>query len=252
MTDAPMPAPGTPRDLLATNRELTRRVRNAQRGAWFALLLLALVTLAATPFDRFGHRAIVACAPVGAGGRVCTVYSPWAFFYWPVALVAAYAVIAGFYLHRSRALGVGTRVRPYVVAGIGLALVLTGLALWAAHNPAALAGRSDILGLHPVLSRLPFQLAVPTVAIGLGLLVLARVERRWALVAFAVVYLVAGLAVGLAVGSSGAVTARPSPWAFLPHVAVTAGVLLLGSLGFWLAQRTARSAPSQSPRRGES
>ena len=252
MTDSLMPEPGTPRDLLATNRELIRRVRDAQRGAWCALLLLAVVTIAATPFDRYGHRATVACAPVGAGGRVCTVYSPWAFFYWPIALVAAYAVIAAFYLRRSRTTGVGTRVRPYVVAGIVLALVLTALALWAAHNPAVLAGQSDILGLRPLLSRLPFQLAVPTFAIGLGLLVLARVERSWALVAFTVVYLVAGLAVGLAAGNFAAVLVRPSPWAFLPHVAVTAGVLLLGSLGFWLTQRPARAGASRSARRRES
>lgn len=243
MTDAPTPAPRKPRDLLATHRELIRRVRIAQRGAWFALLLLALVTLAATPFDRYSHRTIVACAPVGAGSRVCTVYSPWAFFYWPIALVAAYAVIAGFYLHRSRTIGVGSRVRPYVVTGIMLALVVTALALWVAHNPTVSAGQSDVLG--PLLSRLPFQQAVPTVAIGVGLLVLARIERSWALVVFAVLYLV----VGLAAGNFGAVIARPSPWAFLPHVAVTAGVLLLGSLVFWLTQRAAGSAASRSTRR---
>ena len=243
MTDTPTPAPGTPRELLATTRELTKRVRGAQRGTWFPLLLFALVTLAATPFDRYGHRAVVACAPV-AGGRVCSVYSPWAFFYWPVALVAAYVAITGFYLRRSRSLGVGTRVRPYVAAGIVLALLLTALSLWAAHNPASVS-QSDILGQHLPLTRIPYQLAVPTAAIGLGLLVLARVERSWALLGFTVVYLVAGLAAG----NFGRVITRPSPWAFLPHLVVTAGVLLLGSLGFWLTQRPARSAAPRPARR---
>jgi hypothetical protein len=243
MTDTPTPAPGTPRELLATTRELTRRVRGAQRGAWFPMLLFALVTLAVTPLDRYGHRVIVACAPV-AGGRVCSVYSPWAFFYWPVALVAAYVAITGFYLRRSRSLGVGTRVRPYVVAGIVLALLLTALSLWAAHNPGS-DWQADILGLHLRLTSVPYQLGVPTAAIGLGLLVLARVERSWALLGFTVVYLVAGLAAS----NSGRVVNRPSPWAFLPHLVVTAGVLLLGSLGFWLAQRPARSAAPRAARR---
>jgi hypothetical protein len=160
------------------------------------------------------------------------VYSPWAFFYWPVALVAAYIAIIGFYLRRSRSLGVGTRVRPYVVAGIVLALLLTALSLWAAHHP---LWQSHI---SSPLTRVPYQLGVPTAAIGLGLLVLARVERSWALLGFTVVY----LAAGLAAGNFGRVVTRPSPWAFLPHVVVTAAVLLLGSLGFWLAQRPARPA----------
>jgi hypothetical protein len=247
MTDTPTPAPGTPRELLATTRELTRRVRLAQRGAWFPLLVFALVTLAATPFDRYGHRVIVACAPVARDRVVCSAYSPLAFFYWPVALVAAYVAITGFYLYRSRRLGVGTRVRPYVIAGIVLALLLSALALWAAHNPVS-GWQSSIPGLHRPLMSVPYQLRVPTAAIGLGLLVLARVERSWALLGFTVAYLVAGLAAGYAAGNFGRVMAsRPSPWAFLPCVIIPGGVLLLGSLGFWLAQRPAAPRPAGRP-----
>jgi hypothetical protein len=77
------------------------------------------------------------------------------------------------------------------------------------------------------------RLTSPQAAIGLALLVLARVERSWALLLFTVGYLVITLA---SFGFDSSLT-HPSAWFFLPHLLVTAGALLVGSAGFAIAER---------------
>jgi len=123
-----------PRRLLSSTRELAQRVRKEQRATWFPLLVFAAVTFAAIPILRYSGRHLGPCTATGPGLKVCTVYPNAQFVYWPIALVLAYTAIAAFYIHRSRALGIETRVRPYAVAGIIIAVVLTGAALWLAHT----------------------------------------------------------------------------------------------------------------------
>ena len=221
-----------PHRLLASTRELARGVHRAQRATWFPLLVLAVVTFASIPV-LYGHHTLT-CKAVPPAGRVCGVYSTAAFVYWPIALVLAYAAIAAFYIHRSRARGVGTRVWPYVTAGIIIAVVLTCASLWAAHHPPA--GGYDILWLHgPQSLGLFLRLASPSGAIGLALLVLAWAERNRALLVFTLGYLVIVL-VPITFG-----WVMPlSPWSFLPRLVIQGSVLLLGGIGFALAQRPAR------------
>jgi hypothetical protein len=221
-----------PHRLLASTRELARGVHRAQRATWFPLLVLAAVTFAAIPV-LYDHHTLT-CKAVPPAGRVCSVYSTAAFVYWPIALVLAYAAIAAFYIHRSRARGVGTRVRPYVTAGIIIALVVTCASLWAAHHPPA--GGYDILWLHgPQSPGLFFRLASPSGAIGLALLVLAWAERNPALLVFTLGYLVIVL-VPITFGW----VIPLSLWSFLPRLAIQGSVLLLGGIGFALAQRPTR------------
>src|SRR5215813_12172046 len=144
-----------PRQLLSGTRELARQVRKTQRATWFPLLVLAAVTFAAIPF-RYSPHSVGTCVATGPG-RVCTVYPDALLVYWPAALVLAYAAIAAFYIRRSRARGVGTRVRPYVIAGIIIAVALTRVALWEVHNPPV-----DPMGLNG----LAYRLARPEAAIG--------------------------------------------------------------------------------------
>ena len=213
-----------PRQLLSSARELTRQVRRTQRATWFPLLVLAAVTFAAIPFRYSPHR-LGTCAATGLA-RVCTAYPPALLVYWPTALVLAYVVIAAFYIRRSQARGVGTRVRPYVVTGIILALAMTGSLVWTLYHPLAftLAGS----GLFSALHSYPF-------AIGLALVVLAWAERNGALLALALGY----SAVVLVTATFGADTGS---WGF-PVQLVTAGsVLLFGGIGFLLAQRPWRRA----------
>ncbi|WP_156312967.1 hypothetical protein [Micromonospora sp. HK10] len=76
-------------------------------------------------------------------------------------------------------------------------------------------------------------LAGPLAAVGLALLVLAWVERHWALLAYTIGFLAIGLVQGNRVIHSS------SPWFFLPDLLVPAAVLLLGAAAFALFRPTA-------------
>jgi hypothetical protein len=225
MTDTPVSPQDGPHELLSATRRLTRQVRQAQRGTWFPLLLFALLTLASIPIIRY-NRHLADCRVTHPGAEVCIAFSPGSYVYWPLALVLAYAAIAAFYVHRAHSRGVGTRVRPYVITGAIIAVVATGISLWLVTHP-------GILG-YPFTTpsaAMEFlnRLVSPQGAIGLALLVLARVERSRALLVFGLVYLVI-------VGFSWIILPH-SPWLFL---VTTAAVLLLGSIGFALAGRRAQ------------
>jgi hypothetical protein len=241
MSTASEPA-GDPQRLLANTRELTRRVRRAQRGSWSALVVLGATVLLAIPFYRYGGYVLAHCQ-AGANGRafVCTRYPTLAFWYWPVALVVAYALIGAIFVSRARAHGVGARVRPYVVAGIVLVAVATLITIWRLQHPLSWAELGDAL-LRPgsaAGARL-YRLVGPLGVIGLGLLVLARVERSRALAAFSVVYLIAVLATT----PTGFHAGRLSPWTFLPGILVPGLVLLAGTAVFAVLERPATpSAP---------
>jgi hypothetical protein len=210
-----------PRRLLSGTRELTRQVRRTQRATWFPLLVLAAVTFGAIPFRYSPHR-LGTCAATGLA-RVCAAYPPALLVYWPAALVLAYVVIAAFYIRRSQARGVGTRVRPYVVAGIILALAMTGSLLWTLYHPLAfpLAGP----GLFSALHSYPF-------AIGVALVVLSWAERNGALLALALGYSAVVLVTATAGPGSG-----HGALGFPVQLVLSGSVLLLGGIGFLLAQR---------------
>jgi hypothetical protein len=234
MTTGAVPQADDPYQLLSNARQLARRVRRAQRATWLPLLVFAAVTFVSIPVYRYGGHHPWTCAAVpgvpGGRGRVCTIYSNAEFVYWPIALVLAYVAIAAFSIRRARARGIETRVRPYAVAGIIIAVAVTGAAFWAAHHP--------LSGLHqPGLHGLPVRLTSPGAAIGLALLVLAWAERNRALLLLTLAYLAVVL---LPIGYV-RVTAITSPWAYLP-MAIHGTVLLLGGIGFALAQRPLRAA----------
>jgi hypothetical protein len=211
---------------MSNTRELAQRVRRAQRATWFPLLVLAAVTFASIPVYRYGGiHHFGTCVATGPGPRACAIYPNGEFAYWPVALVLAYAVIAAFYIRRSRARGIETRVRPYAIAGIIIAAALTGAVLWELRNPSA----SGPVGLHG----LGWRLVTPTCAIGLALLVLARAERNRALLLLTLAY----LAAVLVPINFGWVMDPLSRWYFVPRLVIDGSVLLLGCIGFALAQR---------------
>jgi hypothetical protein len=220
-TDSAYPG-DDPHQLLSSARELAQRVRKQQRATWFPLLVFAALTFASLPIRRYsGHHLDCLAVP-----RICTVYSDAEFVYWPIALVLAYVAIAAFYIRRSRARGIETRVRPYAIAGIIIAAALTGAALWELHNPP--------VGSPMGLNGLPYRLASPGAAIGLALLVLAWAERNRALLLLTLAYLVAVLAPI----TFGGVQHHPA-WYSYP-VVFQGSVLLLGGIGFALAQRPSR------------
>lgn len=233
MLNNPGAAMDDPRGLLSVTRQYTHRVRLAQRGAWFPLLVLAAVTFAAIPFYRYGHPD-TRCESTGGRVAACIVFPRAALWYWPVGLLVGYLAISWFYVHRSHERGVGTRVQPYLAAGAAIAVVTTAWAFWANAHPAFLV---ETLRLGRVQAgNFLYRVASPAGGIGLGLLLLAWIERSRHLLAVAAVYFVVVVA-GVGIGWY----ARPTPWAFLPHLLVDGGVLLAGGLLLAVAQRADRS-----------
>lgn len=210
-----------PRRRVSNARGLARQVRKEQRATWFPLLLFAALSFAFIPVVRYGgHHMDCSAWP---GGRDCKVYSNAEFVYWPIALVLGYAAIVAFYIRRSWARGVGTRVRQYAIAGVILAVALTGVALWGSHNPP--------VDQNPMgLSGLPDRLASPGAAVGLALLVLAWAERNRALLLPTFAYLTAVLA-----PVTSAAVQHGTPWYSLP-LFFQGSLLLLGAIGFALAR----------------
>jgi hypothetical protein len=219
----------SPQARLSLTRDLARQVRREQRATWFPLLVFAVVTYLAIPVTRAGHATGVVCRGIGAaappGARVCVAHNSAAYVYWPIALIAAYMLIAGFYVRMSQARGVGTRVRPYLITGLVLAVVVIAASIWAAHR--VLTGGYDFLGWHIQGPEL-YRIIAPACAIGLALLVLAVLDRSPTLFGVALVYLVVVLGridLGWTVGPT-------SRWAFAPHLVIQGTVLLLASAGF--------------------
>jgi hypothetical protein len=159
----------------------------------------------------------------------CFLYPTTLFIYWPIALVLAYAAIAAVYIYRSRRRGVGTPIWAYVIAGVIVAALVTLHAWWDFSNP---FGAAQQLLLFQ--ARFLTRLLTPIPAVGVGLLVLAWVERNRALLVFALTYLV----VVLVPIDFGWVMARS--WVFLPQLVIAGGLLLLGAAAFAVAERTRR------------
>jgi hypothetical protein len=219
-----------PRQLLSDVRALAHRVRVDQRMTWVPLLVLAAVTLVGIPFDWFGMKT--PCHPDGS----CDFARRGVLYYWPPALLVAYAGIATCYIRAARARGLGARVLPYAITGAATTAVFT--AAWVA---AALYFPSHPAPMDP----LPYwwivldRLVSPWGMIGIALLVLAWLERNVALLTFtlgylALVLLVLPTNVGLG----------PPHWGIRVQFAVpqliVGVVLLLAALGFRAAHRRQR------------
>lgn len=248
MTDASVPSPGTPQEVLAGLGDLTRRVRAAQRGAWFPLLLLGVLTLGGIVVGRLTFRVETVPCPATdpMAGAGCTVVTQGSSVYWLVGLALAYAATAFFYIRRSRSRGVGTPVRPYILTGIVLVGLVSATTFWAIRHGMPKPGEPlDVWGLHldPASGAAAFvhRLTGNATAVGLPLLVLCWVERSRALLLLTVVYLAVYL-VPLPDGWAG--IPFTSPWSSLPHFGVPGVLLLLGALGFGLAELSARRTRS--------
>ncbi|WP_159026410.1 hypothetical protein [Streptomyces vietnamensis] len=248
MADASVPSPGTPQEVLAGLGELTRRVRAAQRGAWFPLLLLGVLTLGGILAGRLTFEVKTVPCPAGdpAGGTGCTLISQGSPLYWTVGLAVAYAATAVFYVRRSRDRGVGTPVRPYILTGIVLVGLVAATQMWSLRHGMPNPGEPlDFWGLRldadSGVTLFLEQLTGNATVVGLPLLVLAWVERSRVLLLLAAVYLAIEL-VPLRPGGWG--IPATSPWSTVPHFAVPGVLLLLGALGSALAESTHRRAAS--------
>ena len=231
--------------------ELRSRTRRARRGLWFPLILFGLVILASTPL--YVSPTItptpafltpdVPSSPstfTGNGGDSGLLgFSPGGMFsfsplmvtvFWLVAGPMGYVLTAVFYWLQARRRGVATSIRAYVLTGLGLFALL--VAISTPLIPVPVHGNLLVRGLTPLL------------AVALGLFVLARVERSWALLAFAVPFLALCVTANLydmenVVYRLGLGSAGPEV-----NVIVVGSVLLLAGVVFGLAAVRQRRRPS--------
>ncbi|GHJ48161.1 hypothetical protein Cs7R123_55030 [Catellatospora sp. TT07R-123] len=241
MANESVPQADNPRELLASVRDLTRQVRAAQRGTWFPLLVFAVVTLAAIPVYRFvPYLDVFGRCQSRPDHTVCPAPNPAVLAYWTVALVLAYAAIAAFYVRQSRRRGVGTAIRPYITAGVVLAVLMAGVSVWLMFHP-VLPVPADVFAVDRgeveigPAGWLVNALTSPMAVIGLALLVLAWVERHRLLLAYSLGF----LAVGVIIGSR--FIHATSRWFFLPQLLVPAALLLAGAAAFALFRPNAEA-----------
>ncbi|MDQ3640272.1 MAG: hypothetical protein M3450_02075 [Actinomycetota bacterium] len=150
-----------PEELASTLRqveELRRQTRAAVHPAWFPLVLFGAFGLASTPFCAFGEG-------LGVG------------LFWLVAGPVGGVLTSRYYRNRALATGAGMRGGPYwaVAAGIFVACFLAGS-----------SGSSRV------------QSAGPMVAVALGYLAFARLERSWTIATVSGLLAAFALAVGIA------------------------------------------------------
>jgi hypothetical protein len=238
MTTGSVSAGDDPRRLLLDIRDLTGRVRRGQRLTYVALLVLATVTFVAIPFDWLFMK--VHCDDSG-----CMFARRGMLYYWPPALLLAYAAIAVSYVRAARARGLGARVLPYAITGAVTAVVFTvaytaAAAYFPAHPP---FGGGPMPFWWIVLDRL----IAPWGLIGLALLVLARIERNVVLLLFTLGYLALVLLVlpttdgmnlpGWAVPSFLSGTNMQLRMSMTPSQLITGAALLAAGIAFSKARR---------------
>ncbi|MEV4619018.1 hypothetical protein AB0J74_09985 [Asanoa sp. NPDC049573] len=232
MTTDSVHAGGDPHRLLSEVRALAHRVRLDQRVTWVALLVLAVVSFASIPAHWYSLHSDCAQAFTD-GADACRVRGLDRGLYWLPALLLAYTGIAMYAVRVTRARGLGARVLPYVLTGVGLAVLsavawLSVYIYWSYHQPPTEPLPSWVMLLD--------RLIAPEGTIGVALLVLAWLERHVALLVFTLGYLVFVLVpINFGWGAKwGAETA------FMPQHVINGGVLLLGAVCFGLARRWQR------------
>lgn len=210
-----LPTPTEARDRIREMAALTLETRAARQGYWVPLLVMGLLLLGAGPIYGGGVTAAAGTSTLCSRGP-CAVspavtithgasgilpYFPVSMFggnpeaeaiYWIIALPVAYGVIAWWYRRRASRRGVATRPGVFVISGLALLgflfLVSPGDPLvrgMVGASVSTIVGEMELRGLEPVL----------TVAI--GLLVLSRLERSWALGLFSTIFFALALLVNL-------------------------------------------------------
>jgi hypothetical protein len=188
----PQPNPSDPLDALLDHvSHLRRQARARSRGAWLPLVAFALLTLTSTLLYRQPFYTL----PAGGGGYITLELPsyaglPWnnrsavlSIAFWLVLAPLCYLGCALWYHWRAQRSGVSLRWQTWVWAGLGmfgvLVLMLVGQRLVEPRLSSGLfEGRMQYL--DTALS--------PLLAIALGLLVLARVERSRGVALTAILY----------------------------------------------------------------
>ncbi len=234
-----------PEQLLADLTRIRGAVRRDRQAYAFPLLVFGLLTLASAPLylDFVGPDVLRAShgdpALAGLGGDLLE-HSEAIGWYWLAVLLVGYLGTLWWYRRHALKVGVQTRTRNYLTAGI--LGVLGGLALgpvlnFLASNTATPVSEAARLILFPIYALLYLGL-IPILVIAVGLLVLARLERS-RLLAVTGVLLVVSLAVAAVYVNTAPFGDEFPRFGYLPNVLLPALVLLIaGAVATTRARRT--------------
>ncbi|MEV4706628.1 hypothetical protein [Actinoplanes sp. NPDC049316] len=175
---------GRPERVLADLTRIRGAVRRDRHAYAFALLLFGMLTLAAMPLYLDATGPDVLRAPYenpalsGLGGDLLQ-HSEAIGWYWLAALLGGYLGTLWWYRRHALKVGVQTRTRSYLTAGIfGVVggLVLGPVLQFLATNTATSVSNTARLVFNPIYVLLNLGL-IPVLVVAVGLLVLARLER---------------------------------------------------------------------------
>ena len=173
--------------ILSTVDAAARKVRAARPRRAVPLLVLGLVIVGAMPFyvlaDTWNQESSTLDQLSGSlGGIMGTRGGAWIGLYWLIALAVAYGFIAWWYRRAAQRNGVAVNIKPFVIIGAALLVLLLIMLTQAARF---LPVNLLIRGLTPILT------------MAIGLFIWAVVERSGGLLAVAVVFLAAAISASL-------------------------------------------------------
>jgi hypothetical protein len=235
-----------PAAMLGEVGRLRSQARAARHAYWFPLVLFGVLACASVPFylqpppTPGTHWMRAPTLPVLGGYFVNSGWRGLLAYYWLVAIAVGLGLTWLWYWRHGRSAGVVTPSRGYLITTA--AIVFLALLPWILFRVSG--GR--------LLPFLPGDLILrgtfPLVIIGLGLWVLARAERSWALLAIAAVYTGTALLVSLYDIENVLFRLGWTPttygWRFtaLPNVLLPALVLLAAGAGAFAVQRRKQPA----------
>jgi hypothetical protein len=157
--------------------------------------------------------------------------------YWVLAVPLGYFATFFYYRHRARRTGVAGRISPAVVVGLALLVLMVG--------SSESRGWLHLPG-HPIVG-IPIPILLfqgrgldPLLVIGIGVGILARLERSWGLAVFAAMFFALALLANLYDLQNQVYRLGwhlPAGAGYLPNVVVPGLFLLVGGAGFWWADR---------------
>jgi len=188
-----------PGEVLASVERVRSGARTRVRGAWLPLLVFGVITLASIvlysrPFayprgDRgFSGGPYVSPYYAGLPGARSQLA---AYFFWLLVAPLGYLACAAWYRRRAQRLGVSFRWERWVASGLGLFALLQALLAMPIHEPGRRIGNWVESGRVSAAADLQAGAAAyltPLVAVAIGLLVLAWIERNWIVAVVAVLY----------------------------------------------------------------
>jgi hypothetical protein len=238
-------------DALQEAKNWRSRTRAVRHGYWFPLVMFGLLTLAAAPL--FWAKDLspcphgeVTCTFSVTGGPLGNPFaqSPlnvglgrWISLYWVLAVPLGYVATVFYYRHRARRTGVAGRVWPAVVVGLALSVLMVGS--FESRGWLHLPGHPT-WGLPVPILLLQGRGLDPLLVIGIGVGILARLERSRALAVFAGMFFALALLANLYDLQNQVYRLGwhlPAGAGYLPNVVLPGLFLLVGGIGFWWADR---------------